>query len=42
MMADCFPLQLLLLTFLGWVNREQQRTIEYPVEENLVLNEADE
>jgi hypothetical protein len=39
MTADYHPLQVLLLAFSGWVNREQQRTIEYLVEENLVLKE---
>ncbi len=29
MTADYYPLQVLLLTIAGWVNREQQRTIEY-------------
>ncbi len=33
------PLQALLLTIAGWMNREQQRTIEYLVEENRVLKE---
>lgn len=33
------PLQVLLLTVSGWVNRDQQRTIEYLVEENRVLKE---
>ena len=39
MTADLVPLRVLLLTFAGWVNREQQRTIEYLVEENRVLRE---
>ena len=39
MTADYYPLQVLLLTVSGWVNREQQRTIEYPVEENRILEE---
>ena len=39
MTAVHLPLQVLLLTFSGWVNREQQRTIEYLVEENRVLKE---
>lgn len=34
MTADYLPLRALLLTVSGWVNREQQRTIEYLVEEN--------
>ena len=39
MTADYYPLRTLLLTVSGWVNREQQRTIEYLVEENRVLKE---
>ncbi len=39
MTADYYPLQVLLLAFSAWVNREQQRTIEYLVEENRVLKE---
>ena len=39
MAAGYYPLQVLLLTVSGWVNREQQRTIEYLVEENKVLKE---
>ena len=39
MTAGYYPLQVLLLTVSGWVNREQQRTIEYLVEENRVLKE---
>ena len=39
MLADCHPIRALLLTFAGWASREQQRTIEYLVEENRVLKE---
>ena len=39
MNADLYPLQMLLLTFSGWVNRQQQDVIEYLVEENRVLKE---
>ncbi|MEE8148742.1 MAG: hypothetical protein V3T24_14140, partial [Longimicrobiales bacterium] len=39
MTVDYYPLQVLLLALSGWVNREQQRTIEYLVEENRILNE---
>ena len=39
MTVEYYPLQVLLLTFSGWVNREQQRTIEYLVEENRILKE---
>ena len=38
-MTDFFPLQLLLATFAGWVNRRQAQAIEYLVEENRVLKE---
>jgi len=38
-MPDLFPLQLLLATFAGWVNRHQALAIEYLVEENRVLKE---
>ena len=38
-MADFLPLQLLLATFAGWVNRHQAQVIEYLVEENRVLKE---
>jgi putative transposase len=39
MRADLFPLQVLLVTLAGWVNRHQQHIIEYLVEENRVLKE---
>jgi putative transposase len=39
MTADVYPLQLLLVTLAGWVNRHQQHVIEYLVEENRVLKE---
>ena len=39
MSADFSPLQMLLVTLAGWVNRHQQRVIEYLVEENRVLKE---
>ena len=39
MTADFYPLQVVLLALSGWANREQQRTIEYLVEENRVLKE---
>ena len=38
-MADFYPLQVLLVTLAGWVNRHQQHVIEYLVEENRVLKE---
>lgn len=38
-MPDFLPLQLLLATFAGWVNRRQARVIEYLLEENRVLKE---
>jgi hypothetical protein len=37
MMADVYPLQVLLVTLAGWVNRHQQHVIEYLIEENRVL-----
>jgi putative transposase len=39
MLTDCLPLRALLLTAIGWVSREQQRAIEYLIEENRVLKE---
>ena len=39
MTAATFPLQMLLLTVAGWVNRHQQDVIAYLVEENRVLRE---
>ena len=39
MSADLHALRFLLLVFAGWVNRHQQRVIEYLVEENRVLKE---
>jgi hypothetical protein len=38
-MPDFFPLQLLLATFGGWVNRHQADAIDYLIEENRVLKE---
>jgi putative transposase len=37
MTADVYPLQVLLVTLAGWVNRHQQHLIEYLMEENRVL-----
>jgi transposase InsO family protein len=39
MRAETYPLQVLLLTVAGWVNRHQVGVIEYLVEENRVLKE---
>lgn len=39
MTAATFPLQMLVLTVSGWVNRHQQDVIAYVVEENRVLKE---
>jgi transposase InsO family protein len=39
MNSDVYPLQWLLLTFAGWVNRHQQQVIEYLLEENWILKE---
>ena len=38
-MPHLLPLQLLLATFAGWVNREQAQVVAYLVEENRVLKE---
>ena len=37
MTADVSPLQVLLVTFAGWINRHQQHVIEYLVAENRVF-----
>ena len=39
MTADTYPLRVLLLTFAGWINVQQQHVLEYLVEENRVLKE---
>jgi len=39
MTSDVYPLQVLLVTLAGWVNRQQQQVIEYLLEENRVLKE---
>ena len=39
MRADFSPLQMLLVNLAGWVNRHQQRVIEYLVAENRVLKD---
>ena len=39
MRAATYPLEVLLLTFSGWVSRHQQEVIEYLVEENRILKE---
>ena len=33
------PLQFLLVALAGWINRHQQQTLEYLIEENRVLRE---
>ena len=38
-MPNALPLQVLLATFAGWVNRHQAQAIDYLVEENRVLKE---
>ncbi len=38
-MTNLLPLQVLLATFAGWVNRHQAQAIEYLIEENRVLKE---
>src|SRR5262245_49226416 len=37
MTADVYPLQVLLVTLAGWVNRHRQHLIEYRMAENRVL-----
>src|SRR4029453_15433004 len=37
MSADLYPLQVLLVTLAGWVNRHQQHVIKYLLEKNRVL-----
>jgi hypothetical protein len=39
MISDLYPLQVLLVTIAGWLNRHQQHVIEYVMEENRVLKE---
>lgn len=39
MRVDFSPLQVLLVTLAGWVNRHQQHVIEYLLDENRVLKE---
>ncbi len=39
-MRHFFPLQLLLATFAGWVNREQAQVVAYLVGENRVRNSS--
>ena len=39
MTADLYPLQVLLVTLSGWVNRYQQHVIEYLVAEDRVLKD---
>jgi transposase InsO family protein len=39
MIADIYPLQVMLVTLARWINRHQQQVIEYLLEENRVLKE---
>ena len=39
MIADIYPLHVLLMTLSGWMNRRQQMVVEYLVEENRILKE---
>jgi hypothetical protein len=39
MKTEFQPLQLLLMVFSGWVNRHQQKVIDFLLEENRVLRE---
>ena len=38
-MADSFPLQVLLASLAGWINRRQGEVLDYLIEENRVLKE---
>ena len=38
-MHEILPLQRLLVTFSGWITRQQAQAIDYLVEENRVLKE---
>ena len=38
-MADIYPLQVLLASLSGWMNRQQGEVLEYLIEENRVLKE---
>jgi len=38
-MAEIYPLQILLATVAGWMNRRQGEILEYLIEENRVLKE---
>jgi hypothetical protein len=42
MTADVYPLQVLLVTLAGWINRHQQHVIEYLVEGEPGSQGADE
>lgn len=39
MVSISHPLQFLLAALAGWLNRHQQETLEYLIEENRVLRE---
>ena len=36
-MAEIYPLQLLIASLAGWMNRQQAEVLEYLIEENRVL-----
>jgi len=39
LMADIYPLHVLLASCAGWMNRRQGEVLEYLIEENRVLKE---
>ena len=39
-MAETYPLQILLASLEGWMNRRQGEVLEYLIEENRVLRTA--
>ncbi len=39
LMAEIYPLQILIASLAGWMNRRQVEVLEYLIEENRVLKE---
>ena len=39
LMAEIYPLQVLITSFAGWMNRRQGEVLEYLIEEKRVLKE---
>ena len=39
LMAEIYPLQILIASLAGWMNRRQAEVLEYLIEENRVLKE---